>query len=382
MKIVQQVAADTLSDAQRQACSRQHAETMAAKALARLALGNKGWAQCAFTAEQDRPSVGLTMSRNAISRLARRSGGDIDRFRTSVSHLLNQRKHIEVPFSMLAEEQQQVVFQALLKTPPSHHLHLKGFAPHNAAYVPLIAERGPASMKVSVDLTDQALDDSHLAQLNALFASPQPKLASIDLRWNPFSQAQLDALPPVHGATQLQHEWNDMSAQAASIVRNVLDQGEDKSILDLSSFRDLADEDLQAITAAMEKNIGRHSALYLNHGLGPTNRIAEQGTRAIASMLEHPDCRLAILNLVAGGVNDQGASALARALASGHCPLVKLNLSANEITPAGATALADAINRSHGKLESLNLRDNLLDGPSRAVLRAAADLKGILLDMG
>lgn len=382
LQIAQQVTVDALSDAQRQSRSREHAETVAAKAMGGLALQGRDWARCAFTAEQDRPGVGFAMTRNAIARLGQRSAGDIELFRKDIHYALHQRQHVEVPFHRLTEEQQQVVFQALLAKPPSKALRLIGFTPHNAAYIPMIAQRAAPSSKISVDLANRNLSDEDLEHLGPLFEQPHAAMQAIDLRWNRFSQTRLDALPSAYRATDVLHEWNQMSPQATAVVQSILGQASDNAILDLSGIQGLLEADLMAIADALQKNAGRHTAMYLNHGFDAGNHVGRAGTEALAMMLGHEDCRMVKLGLVNGGVDDQGASALAQVLGREHCSLTHLNLRGNQITPAGGIALANGIDTSNGKFKSLSLRGNPLDAASRAILEAAANRKGVKLDLG
>lgn len=381
-QIAHHVTLDAMSDAQKQHLSREHGEAMAAKALFSLALSDKEWSGHVRYMQDDKPGVGLAMTRNAITSLARRSPEDMTKFQSEVGQLLQQRKYVEVPLTALSEEQRQVMFQALLGSPPARELRLEGLNPSDAPYIPAIAERGQSSLRISINLRDQGLDDQHLTQLAPLFAQPHSRLANIDLRWNNFSAEALAALPEVHAQTTLRTGGDRLPAPTGDIVRSVLRQTASRGQLDLFDHDGLGSRDIQAVVEALKANPGRFTSLCLNHGFSH-NVMGPEGSEALAALIKDPDCRLRDLSLPRGGLGDQGTLALALALGSGHGSVNKLNLSDNGITDSGARELLNAIKQPGFTPKTLSLRNNpAISAAMQSDLKAAAEPKGINLHLG
>lgn len=381
-QVAHHVMLDALSDAQKQHLSREHGEAMAAKALFSLALCNKEWSEQVRFSQDDKPGVGLAMTRNAITSLARRSPQDMTTFQRDVSHLLRERKHVEVALAPLSEEQRQVVFQALLTSPPSRELRLEGLNPRDAPYIPAIAERSESSLRISLNLRNQGLNDQHLTQLAPLFEQPLPRLATIDLRWNNFSAEALAALPAAHAQTHLRTGGDRLQPRTGEIVSSVLRQSGSRGELDLSSYQDLDSREIQAVVEALRANPGPFNSLCLNLGFSH-NLMGPEGGESLAALIKDPDCRLRDLSLARGGLGDQGASVLAQALGSGHGRVNKLNLSDNGITDGGARELLNAMEQPGFTPRSVSLRSNpAISMQMQSDLTAAAERKGIHLHLG
>ena len=86
--------------------------------------------------------------------------------------------------------------------------------------------------------------------------------------------------------------------------------------------------------------------------------IRGEGTRALATALQDPSCKLTELELEECNIGPEGAKALANALQSKNCKITSLNLGHNNIGPEGAMALANALQSKHCKITSLDLTRN------------------------
>ena len=99
--------------------------------------------------------------------------------------------------------------------------------------------------------------------------------------------------------------------------------------------------------------------------------LGDNGARAIAVALNHPQCCLQSISVCFCGIHDVGAAAFAGEICREGNLLTHLNVSSNRIGPAGAVALALAVGNKHSRVVQIEIEMNRI-GPAGA--RSFADL--------
>ena len=234
---------------------------------------------------------------------------------------------------------------------------------------------------VALDLSENALDDTHAAGHIGALITHNPSLVSLRLRGNLLKaeggRAALDALASNRVLRDLDLGANPMvswGAQATSLAR-MLQENTTLTALGVT----LDDNQSSAFVHALARAPARLRTLRLVH-----NKITEKlCATGIAELLRsRAKVGLLELDLSHAYTQERGAIAVAEALRT-NTTLTKLSLAHNGIAGAGAVALADVLTMNT-TLTSASLASNLLTDSTAVALAAALAQNEVLtaLELG
>lgn len=357
--------------------SREEAEREAARDLAKLNFVNRDLRKVTKQVMSEFPDIGIAATRASMAAMdATRTAlaetrsaiqnmtGD-NQFRQQFVRLVQSNKHIEVPFSFLSPNEQQIVLEELSRREVTRHLK-----------------------KVKLELCRVTLD-----------AGPSPKNQGTSAQvprayWMPawmrgmIFKRQTDAEVPqeslfqnflktMHAMSRHGNQWLDidldlsrtnMNDQGATALAEMLQQCKVTSLKLCNN--EIEDEGASAIADALPQS--RLTSLEF----ASCEKIGDAGACAIAGTL--PRSKLTSLDLSGNQIKDKGASAIADTLP--RSKLTNLDLRFNKIGDTGANAIADALPRS--KLTSLNLCYNKIeDAGANAIADALPRSELIILHL-
>ncbi|XP_063076151.1 NACHT, LRR and PYD domains-containing protein 12-like [Engraulis encrasicolus] len=237
------------------------------------------------------------------------------------------------------------------------------------------ALRSNSSNLRHLDLTgNKQLGDSGVKLLSTGLEHPNCSLETLELQYCNLSDNSCSYLAAAlrSNSSSLRHLNLSWNKQLGDSGVKLLSTGLEHPNCRLETLElrgcNLPDSSCSSLAAALSSN----SSSLRHLDLSRNERLGDSGVKLLSTGLEHPNCRLETLNLLACDLPDSSCSSLAAALRSNSSSLRHLHLSRNtQLVDSGVKLLCTGLEHPNCRLETLDLWDCDLSDSSCSSLAAA-----------